>query len=65
MSERVHPEVLSLLQESGMSLSSAKPGRFTEERAKKSQLLITTARSPLRRYTRVSRPRQASSAVAP
>jgi arsenate reductase len=39
--ERVHPEVLEVMQEVGIDLSSAKPQKLTEELAKDAQLLIT------------------------
>ena len=39
--ERVHPEVLSVMQEVGIDLSRAKPQRLTEELAQGAQLLIT------------------------
>lgn len=39
--ERVHPEVLTVMQEMGIDLSSAKPQKLTEELAKEAQLLIT------------------------
>lgn len=39
--ERVHPEVLTVMREIGIDLSSAKPQKFTEELAKNAQLLIT------------------------
>lgn len=38
---RVHPEVLSVMQEVGIDLSNAKPQKLTEELAKDAQLLIT------------------------
>ena len=39
--ERVHPEVLSVMQEIGIDLSHAKPQKLTEELARDAQLLIT------------------------
>lgn len=39
--ERVHPEVLAVMQEVGIDLSNAKPQKLTEELAKDAQLLIT------------------------
>ena len=39
--ERVHPEVLAVMQEMGIDLSSAKPQKLTEGLAKDAQLLIT------------------------
>lgn len=38
---RVHPEVLTVMQEVGIDLSGAKPQRLTEELAREAQLLIT------------------------
>ena len=38
---RVHPEVLAVMQEIGIDLSSAKPQKLTEEIARDAQLLIT------------------------
>lgn len=38
---RVHPEVLSAMQEIGIDLSDAKPQKLTEELAQDAQLLIT------------------------
>lgn len=38
---QVHPEVLAVMQESGIDLSHAKPQKLTEELAKDAQLLIT------------------------
>jgi protein-tyrosine-phosphatase len=38
---RVHPEVLTVMQEIGLDLSQAKPQRLTEEAARDAQLLIT------------------------
>ena len=38
---RVHPEVLTAMQEVGIDLSNAKPQRLTEELAKGASLLIT------------------------
>jgi arsenate reductase len=39
--ERVHPEVLAVMQEEGIDLSHAKPQKLTEELAKGAQLIIT------------------------
>jgi arsenate reductase (thioredoxin) len=39
--ERVHPEVLAVMQEVGIDLSNAKPQKLTEELAKDAQLLVT------------------------
>jgi len=39
--QRVHPEVLAVMQEAGIDLSHAKPQKLTEELAKDAQLLIT------------------------
>jgi arsenate reductase len=39
--DRVHPEVLAVMQEIGIDLSYAKPQKLTEELAKDAQLLIT------------------------
>jgi arsenate reductase len=39
--ERVHPEVMAVMQELGIDLSNAKPQKLTEELAKDAQLLIT------------------------
>jgi len=39
--ERIHPEVLAVMQEIGIDLSDAKPQRLTEDLAKQAQLLIT------------------------
>jgi arsenate reductase len=39
--ERVHPEVLTIMQEIGIDLSHAKPQKLTEELARDAQLLIT------------------------
>jgi protein-tyrosine-phosphatase len=39
--ERVHPEVLVMMQEVGIDLSNAKPQKLTQELAKGAQLLIT------------------------
>ena len=39
--ERVHPEVLAVMQEVGIDLSNARPQKLTEELAKDAQLLIT------------------------
>jgi protein-tyrosine-phosphatase len=38
---RVHPEVLTVMQEIGIDLSEAKPQKLTEELAREAQLLIT------------------------
>ena len=38
---RIHPEVLAVMQEIGIDLSSAKPQKLTEEIARDAQLLIT------------------------
>jgi arsenate reductase len=38
---RVHPEVLSVMQEIGIDLSNAKPQKLTEELAREAHLLIT------------------------
>jgi len=38
---RIHPEVLSAMQEIGIDLSDAKPQEMTEELARDAQLLIT------------------------
>jgi arsenate reductase len=38
---RVHPEVLSAMQESGIDLSHAKPQRLTQELAEGASLLVT------------------------
>jgi len=38
---RVHPEVLTAMQEIGIDLSSAKPQKLTDELAQDAQLLIT------------------------
>jgi len=38
---RVHPEVLTAMQEIGIDLSNAKPQKLTEELAQDAQLLIT------------------------
>ena len=39
--ERVHPQVLEVMLEVGIDLSSVKPQKLTEELAKDAQLLIT------------------------
>jgi arsenate reductase (thioredoxin) len=39
--ERVHPEVVAVMREVGIDLSSAKPQLLTAELARKAQLLIT------------------------
>jgi arsenate reductase (thioredoxin) len=38
---RVHPEVLTAMQEVGIDLSNAKPQKLTQELAKKASLLVT------------------------
>jgi arsenate reductase (thioredoxin) len=38
---RVHPEVLSVMQEAGIDLSNAKPEKLTQELAEGASLLIT------------------------
>jgi arsenate reductase len=38
---RVHPEVLTAMQEIGIDLSNAKPQKLTEELAQNAQLLVT------------------------
>lgn len=38
---RVHPEVLTVMQEVGIDLSHAKPQKLTEELASNAQLLVT------------------------
>ncbi len=38
---RVHPEVLSVMQEVGIDLSAAKPQKLTEELANDTSLLVT------------------------
>jgi protein-tyrosine-phosphatase len=38
---RVHPEVLTVMQEAGIDLSDARPRKLTEELAKDAQLLVT------------------------
>jgi arsenate reductase len=38
---RVHPEVLTAMQEIGIDLSNAKPQKLTEDLARDAQLLIT------------------------
>jgi arsenate reductase (thioredoxin) len=38
---RVHPEVLSVMQEAGIDLSNAKPRKLTQELAEGASLLIT------------------------
>jgi arsenate reductase (thioredoxin) len=40
-SERVHPEVMSVMREIGIDLSNAKPQKLTEKLAKDAQLLVT------------------------
>jgi arsenate reductase len=37
----IHPEVLTVMQEAGIDISSAKPRKLTEELAQDAQLLIT------------------------
>ena len=39
--ERVHPEVLAVMKEVGIDLSSAKPRKLTRELAKEAKLLVT------------------------
>jgi arsenate reductase len=39
--ERVHPEVLAVMQEIGIDLSRAKPQKLTQELANQAQLLVT------------------------
>ena len=39
--ERIHPEVLTVMQEIGIDLSNAKPQRLTQELANEAQLLVT------------------------
>jgi arsenate reductase (thioredoxin) len=39
--ERIHPEVLTVMQEVGIDLSNAKPQRLTQELANEAQLLVT------------------------
>jgi arsenate reductase len=39
--ERVHPEVVSVMKELGIDLSTARPQRLTEDLAKTAQLLVT------------------------
>jgi arsenate reductase (thioredoxin) len=39
--ERVHPEVLTIMQEIGIDLGQAKPQKLTEDLARDAQLLIT------------------------
>ncbi len=39
--ERVHPEVMAVMQEVDIDLSHAKPQKLTEDLAKNAQLLIT------------------------
>ncbi len=39
--ERVHPEVMAVMQEIGIDLSHAKPQKLTEDLASHAQLLIT------------------------
>jgi arsenate reductase len=38
---RVHPEVLTVMQEVGIDLSDARPQKLTEELAREAQLLVT------------------------
>lgn len=39
--ERVHPEVVEVMQEVGFDISAAKPQRLTDEMAKDAHMLIT------------------------
>ena len=39
--DRVHPEVVAVMQEEGMDLSAARPQKLTSELAAEAQLLIT------------------------
>ena len=39
--ELVHPEVVSVMQEAGVDLASARPQRLTEDRVRAAQLLVT------------------------
>jgi len=39
--DRIHPEVMAVMQEVGLDLSDAKPQKLTEELARGAQLLIT------------------------
>lgn len=39
--ERIHPEVLAVMQESGIDLSYAQPQKLTEDLARNADLLIT------------------------
>jgi len=39
--DRIHPEVLTVMQELGIDLSNAKPQRLTQELANEAQLLVT------------------------
>ncbi len=39
--DRIHPEVLTVMQEVGIDLSNAKPQRLTQELANEAQLLVT------------------------
>jgi arsenate reductase (thioredoxin) len=39
--DRVHPEVVAVMQEEGIDLSSARPQRLTTELGSEAQLLIT------------------------
>jgi len=39
--DRIHPEVLTVMQEVGIELSNAKPQRLTQELANEAQLLVT------------------------
>lgn len=39
--QQVHPEVVKMMKEVGIDLSTAKPQKLTDELAKKAQLLIT------------------------
>ena len=39
--DRVHPEVVTVMKEAGLDVSSAKPSRLTDELAGASRLLVT------------------------
>jgi arsenate reductase len=39
--ERIHPEVMAVMQEVGIDLSRAKPQKLTEDLANSAQLLVT------------------------
>ncbi len=39
--DRIHPEVVTVMQEVGIDLSNAKPQRLTQELANEAQLLVT------------------------